>query len=114
VLGHPFCVSGKDSAEDDKPFNDIHELLRRYEVDVAMAGDTHDFEFYREKYHSNRGEREMLHFVNGGGGAYLSVGTAGVNGQLRWRDIQVGGNVKPAATSDDDPVEFIAPIRHTP
>jgi uncharacterized membrane protein HdeD (DUF308 family) len=197
VLGHPFYVGGKDSAADDKPFNDIHELLRRYEVDVAMAGDTHDFEFYREKYPSTDGEREMLHFVNGGGGAYLSVGTAadfpkqpitsdyafyprtdelkkkiqketpawklpfwwwmeyfggypfdsemvsgafdfnrapffqsflevsvepsqnrvrfllyGVNGRLRWRDIQIGGDVKPVGSSDDDFVEFSLAIRH--
>jgi hypothetical protein len=34
----------------------------------------------------------------------------GVNGQLRWRDIQVAGEVKPADKSDDDFVEFIAPF----
>ncbi|MGE5209332.1 MAG: hypothetical protein ACM3KL_08385, partial [Alphaproteobacteria bacterium] len=198
VLGHPFYVGGKDSAAHDEAFNDIHELLRRYKVDVAMAGDTHDFEFYREKYASADGKREMLHFVNGGGGAYLSVGTAadfpkqpissdyafyprtdelkekiqketpawklpfwwwmeylggypfdsemvsgafdfnrapffqsflevsvepshnrvrfllyGVNGRLRWRDIQIGGDVKPPGSSDDDFVEFSAPLRNT-
>ena len=195
VLGHPFYVGGKDSAANDPPFNEIHEILRRYQVDVAMAGDTHDFEFYREKYPSANGQREMLHFVNGGGGAYLSVGTAaafpkqpvtpdyafyprtdelkekiqsetpswklpfwwwmeyfggypfdsemvsgafdfnrapffqsflevsvepaqnrvrfllyGVNGRLRWRDLQTGGQVKPVDRSDDDFVEFTAPI----
>ena len=196
VLGHPFYVAGVDSAEHHKEFTDIRDLLRQYKVDVAIAGDTHDFEFYKEKYQAADGEREMLHFVNGGGGAYLSVGTAvafpdkpitpdyafyprtdrleekivneapywkmpflwwmqklggypfdsetvsgafdfnrapffqsflevsvepsqnrvrlllyGVNGQLRWRDIQVGGNVKPPDKNDDDPVEFIAPMR---
>ena len=42
-----------------------------------MAGDTHDFEFYKENY-AKRGaaSRSMYHFVNGGGGAYLSIGTA--------------------------------------
>jgi len=140
-------------------------------------------------------QKEMLHFVDGGGGAYLSIGTAlafpekpvfpdyafyprtdeltakikheapywklpflvwlralggypfdsemvsgafdfnyapffqsflevniersqkrvrlllyGVNGPLRWRDIQVGGQVKPADKTDDDLVEFIAPL----
>jgi hypothetical protein len=160
-----------------------------------MAGDTHDFEFYKEKYTADGQPAEMLNFVNGGGGAYLSVGTSvgfpanpvfpdyafyprtdevtekirretpiwrmpfffwmqwfrgypfdqemvsgafdfnrapffqsfiqvnversqnrvrcllyGVNGQLRWRDIQVGGQVKPPDKSDDDPVEFIAPL----
>ena len=196
VLGHPFYVAGVDSAEHHKEFTDIRDLLRQYKVDVAMAGDTHDFEFYKEKYQADDGEREMFHFVNGGGGAYLSIGTAmafpekpispdyafyprtdelekkianeapfwkmpffwwmqklggypfdsetvsgafdfnrapffqsflevsvepsqnrvrfllyGVNGQLRWRDIQVAGNVKPTEKSDNDPVEFIAPMR---
>lgn len=34
----------------------------------------------------------------------------GTNGRLRWRDIQTSGIVKPADKSDDDYVEFIAPI----
>ena len=192
VLGHPFYVAGAYQAERDAAFNEIYELLRRFEVDVAMAGDTHDFEFYRA---DDGAGKEMLHFVNGGGGAYLSVGTSlafpekpqvenyafyprtdeltakinretpswkmpfywwmkwlggypfdsetvsgafdfnrapffqsfvevavershnrvrftlyGANGQLRWRDIQTGGSVKPADQSDDDPVEFTAPL----
>jgi len=195
VLGHPFYVAGKYTAEDDRDFDEIHKLLQRFKVDVAMAGDTHDFEFYKEKYTQNGQPAEMLHFVDGGGGAYLSIGTAlgfadkpavqdyayyprgdqlttkihneapywkmpfffwmkwlggypfdsemvsgafdfnrapffqsfleinversqrrvrmllyGVNGQLRWRDIQVGGQVKPPDKSDDDFVEFIAPL----
>ena len=197
VLGHPFYVGGMYTAVDDPAFAQIHDVLRRYNVDVAMAGDTHDFEFYKEGYNLNGQQKEMLHFVNGGGGAYLSIGTAvgfpekpvtteyafyprtdeltakikreapfwkmpflfwlrylhgypfndemvsgafdfnrapffqsfmeviversqkrvrmllyGVNGQLRWRDIQVGGQVKPADKSDDDFVEFIAPIKN--
>jgi len=39
-----------------------------------MAGDTHDFEYYRERFGDSA--RVMHHFVNGGGGAYLSIGTA--------------------------------------
>jgi hypothetical protein len=196
VLGHPFYVAGKYQATADPAFNAIHETLRRHQVDVAMAGDTHDFEFYREKYLANGQEAQMLNFVNGGGGAYLSVGTAldfpaqpevadwaiyprgdqlhaklvnelplwktpflkwmdwfggypssvetlsgvfdlnhapffqsfmeikversqqrvrlllyGVNGQLRWRDLQVGGQVRPDGKSEDDFVEFIAPLK---
>ena len=195
VLGHPFYVNGADTAVNDPAFASIHEVLRRHSVDIAMAGDTHDFEFYKEWYNANGKQNEMLHFVNGGGGAYLSIGTAlgfpekpisseyafyprtdqltakikaeaplwklpfllwlrylhgypfndemvsgafdfnrapffqsfveviversqkrvrillyGVNGQLRWRDIQVGGQVKPADKTDDDFVEFIAPL----
>lgn len=36
----------------------------------------------------------------------------GVNGQLHWRDIQVGGLTKPADKSEDDFVEFIAPLKN--
>jgi hypothetical protein len=163
--------------------------LVRHSVGITIAGDTHDFEFYREP-------NGMLNFVNGGGGAYLSIGTAlafpeqpdtadyayypatnalrrkledetptwklpfyywlewfggypfdsevvsgafdfnrapffqsflevrversqnrvrlllyGVNGPLRWSEIQVGGNVRPPGESDDDVVEFVAPLR---
>lgn len=196
VLGHPFYVNGKDTASDAPEFESIHEMLRKHNVDVMMAGDTHDFEFYKERYQSEGRDREMLHFVNGGGGAYLSIGTAasfpkdpftpdyayyprtdelktkiynetpywkmpfwfwmerlggypfdsemvsgafdfnrapffqsfvevrvegsrdrvrfflnGVNGRLRWRDIQTGGNTMPAGALPDDPVEFTAPMK---
>ena len=195
VLGHPLYAAGENQSENDPAFNEIHEILRRHKVDVVMAGDTHDFEFYKEKYVAEGTETQMLHFVNGGGGAYLSIGTAlafpktpatedyafyprtdelttkinseapfwktpflvwlnrfqgfpltpetlsgvfdfnhepffqgfmeikversqnrvrfllyGVNGQLRWRDLQIGGQVKPADKSDDDFVEFIVPL----
>lgn len=193
VLGHPFYVSGKYQGVGDKEFNELYELLNRFGVDVMMAGDTHDFEFYRIK--TDGSQKETLHFVNGGGGAYLSIGTAvgfpddpvtrdyafyprtdeltgkiyneaplwkmpfywwlrwlrgypfdsemvsgafdfnrapffqsflevsversagrvrfllyGANGPLRWRDIQTSGQVRPAGRTDDDPVEFTAPL----
>ena len=41
-----------------------------------MAGDTHYFEYYRENITGDGPARVMHHFVNGGGGAYLSIGTA--------------------------------------
>jgi hypothetical protein len=40
-----------------------------------MAGDTHYFELYREDYEADGAAFTMHHFVNGGGGAYLSIGT---------------------------------------
>ena len=195
VLGHPFLVAGADTTANDPEFQKIYETMKRFSVDIVMAGDTHDFEFYKEKYATESAPKEMLHFVNGGGGAYLSIGTSiafpekpvvpdyafyprtdeltakikheapywklpflvwlrvlggypfdsemvsgafdfnyapffqsflevnversqkrvrlllyGVNGPLRWRDIQVGGQVKPADKTDDDLVEFIAPL----
>jgi Uncharacterized conserved protein len=192
ILGHPFYVGGKYQAADDAGFREIHEILKRFKVDAVMAGDTHDFEFYKVK---DDGVKETFYFVNGGG-AYLSIGTSldfpenpdtpdyafyprkdelkekirsetpfwkmpflwwlewlhgypfddetlsgafdfnrapffqsfvevsversknrvrfllyGVNGPLRWRDIQTGGQVKPAGKSEDDLVEFIAPLK---
>lgn len=187
VLGHPYYVAGRYTASGDAEFRRIHDLLRRYGTNAVMAGDTHDFEHYRDG--------EMLHFVNGGGGAYLSVGTSvafptdpdvpdyayyprtdevnakldretpfwkqpfllwmrllggypfdsemvsgafdfnrapffqsfvevrversqnrvrflvhGVNGPLRWREIQATPSVVPTGSSPDGPVEFIAPL----
>src|SRR5262249_34921950 len=49
--------------------------LREYQVEVAMAGDTHYFECYQEPYVADGATRTMHHFVNGGGGAYMSIGT---------------------------------------
>jgi uncharacterized membrane protein HdeD (DUF308 family)/predicted phosphodiesterase len=193
ISGHPFYVGGFYQGRNDEGFNKIHETLKRFGVDIVMAGDTHDFEFYKVRYPDK--QNEVFHFVNGGGGAYLSIGTSlafpehpetpdyafyprtdeltakirreapiwkmpfllwlrylhgypfddemvsgafdfnrapffqsfvevsverskkqvrfllyGVNGQLRWRDIQVGGQVTPAGKGPDDFVEFIQPL----
>jgi uncharacterized membrane protein HdeD (DUF308 family) len=75
ILGHPFYAGGAYQGSDEA-FGGIHRLLRQYEIPIVMAGDTHDFEYYREEYNSGDGTRVMHHFVNGGGGAYLSIGTA--------------------------------------
>jgi hypothetical protein len=40
-----------------------------------MAGDTHYLEYYRERYEADGTAHTMYHFVNGGGGAYMSIGT---------------------------------------
>ncbi|MGH9867199.1 MAG: metallophosphoesterase family protein [Candidatus Polarisedimenticolia bacterium] len=68
VLGHPFFAGGHDVAGGDEAFTAIRELLRSHGVRAVMAGDTHDLEYYREA--------TMHHWVNGGGGAYLSFGTS--------------------------------------
>jgi hypothetical protein len=47
-----------------------------------MAGDTHAFEYYRAEADAARNPRRIHHFVNGGGGAYLSIGAA-----LAWPEL---------------------------
>jgi hypothetical protein len=76
LLGHPLYALGHYQGASNEDFAAIHRLLREHGVQVAMAGDVHDFEYYAEHYETPSGDRTMHHFVNGGGGAYLSVGTA--------------------------------------
>lgn len=54
ILGHPFYTDGVDQVGDNTAFAAIHDLLHKDQVDVAMAGDTHDFELYREVYQQSR------------------------------------------------------------
>jgi hypothetical protein len=75
LLGHPFYAIGEYQGSMNPEFEKLHQLLRSYKVPVVMAGDTHDLEYYVEKPKENDGHT-MHHFVNGGGGAYLSIGTA--------------------------------------
>ena len=191
ILGHPLYAGGAYQGTDEA-FRTIHRLLRQHKIPIVMAGDTHDFEYYREEYNSGDGSRVMHHFVNGGGGAYLSIGTAldwpsaapvqdwafypsteavrakieretgrwkwpvwwwikrfnawpasvealsgmfdfnhapffqsfmevrvegsarrvrlilhGVHGPLRWRDLEIGGAVRPKGASPDDSAEWV-------
>jgi hypothetical protein len=190
ILGHPYYAAGL-AQPGEASFAEVRELLRARGVPIVMAGDTHDFEYYRE----DRGSTPTHHFVNGGGGAYLSIGTAldwpaepafadyafyprtdavtmkleaetppwkwpawwwakrfgawpfsiealsavfdfnraphfqsfvevrversrsrvvvavmGVDGALRWRDVQVGGAIVPDGQTPDDPAEFVVPL----
>jgi hypothetical protein len=75
LLGHPFYAIGEYQGSLNPEFEKLHELLRSHKVPVVMAGDTHDLEYYIEKPKQKDGHT-MHHFVNGGGGAYLSIGTA--------------------------------------
>ncbi len=70
---NPASPLGPDG--DVEAFGAVHQLLRKHHVDVVMAGDTHYFEHYVEKYAAGPETCTMLHFVNGGGGAYTSIGT---------------------------------------
>ena len=74
VLGHPFYAKAYDMAQGNPEFARLKRLLLDHGVTIVMAGDTHDFEYYGEP---PAGGRPAAHFfVNGGGGAYLSMGTA--------------------------------------
>jgi len=75
LLGHPFYAIGEYQGNLSPDFRRLHELLRAYKVPLIMAGDTHDLEYYRELPQNGDGHT-MHHFVNGGGGAYLSIGAA--------------------------------------
>lgn len=74
ILGHPLYAGGHYMAEGNPEFAALHSLLRAHDVAIVMAGDTHDLECYREP--GAAGRPATLHVVNGGGGAYLSFGTA--------------------------------------
>jgi hypothetical protein len=85
IVGHPRFAGGHDTpqiaeghdvTESSEKFAALYQLLTKHNVRIAMAGDTHDFEYYREKVADGGGARVIHHFVNGGGGAYLSIGTA--------------------------------------
>jgi uncharacterized membrane protein HdeD (DUF308 family) len=71
----PTEVAGYRLGADTTPFSAVHQLLREHQVPLVMAGDTHYFEYYQEPYETEGMRRTMYHFVNGGGGAYMSIGT---------------------------------------
>lgn len=75
LLGHPFYAGGEYQGSHNPGFEELHALLRSHKVPVVMAGDTHDMEYYLEPP-KNKDGHSMHHFVNGGGGAYLSIGTS--------------------------------------
>ena len=70
ILGHPLYACGEYRAAENADFAALHRLLREHDVRVVMAGDTHDFEYYREEPESGV---PVHHFVNGGGGAFLTM-----------------------------------------
>jgi len=75
LVGHPFYAIGEYQGKMNPAFERLHQLLKNYKVPLVMAGDTHDLEYYIETPKNNN-EHVMHHFVNGGGGAYLSIGAA--------------------------------------
>ena len=76
LLGHPFYAIGEYQGNMNPDFEKLHQLLKRAGAKIAMAGDTHDLEYYVEPPTNTGTGKNMYHFVNGGGGAYLSLGAA--------------------------------------
>jgi hypothetical protein len=82
IVGHPKYAGGQDTSKDDKDFAALYALLEQAGVQVMMAGDTHAFEYYLEEPNTDQNRRPIPYFVNGGGGAYLSIG-----GALAWPEV---------------------------
>ena len=79
IVGHPRYAAGQDAGENDPGIASLYTELEQAGVRVMMGGDTHAFEYYR----AESPDRSPIHyFVNGGGGAYLSIG-----GALAWPDV---------------------------
>jgi len=74
VVGHPFYAGGYDMTRDSEDFARLKRLLLDHGVTIIMAGDTHDLEYYLDP--PPPGTPAVHYFVNGGGGAYMSFGTA--------------------------------------
>ncbi|HEY3402744.1 MAG TPA: metallophosphoesterase [Ohtaekwangia sp.] len=75
LLGHPFYAIGEYQGSLNPSFDSLHAMLRKYNVPLTMGGDTHDLEYYQEPA-EGPGTTVTHNFVNGGGGAYLSLGAA--------------------------------------
>jgi 3',5'-cyclic AMP phosphodiesterase CpdA len=80
IVGHPKFAAGQDTSRGEVDFRAIYSTLEQAGVRVMMAGDTHAFEYYLAK--TSEGRNPIHHFVNGGGGAYLSIG-----GALAWPEL---------------------------
>lgn len=69
IVGHPRFTAGRDIpqmaeghdvSESVENFAALYRLLADHNVRIAMAGDTHDFEYYQEKLHRN-GTTQIMH-----------------------------------------------------
>ena len=92
IVGHPKYAGGHDTtgnADEASPrvpeliptlsLRELYAMLERAGAQVLMAGDTHDFEYYLQEPNQGQNRQPAHYFVNGGGGAYLSIG-----GALAW------------------------------
>lgn len=114
ILGHPFFAGGRNTVTEDSEFEELQKLFRKHQVSIVMAGDTHDLEYYRELSPSAEPSGDlpvMHHFVNGGGGAYLSFGTS-----LDWPADPVTDEwaFYPATQQVKDKIEATVPVWKRP
>jgi uncharacterized membrane protein HdeD (DUF308 family) len=79
IVGHPKYAGGADTSRGDAGFAELYATLERAGANALIAGDTHAFEYYVDYLPYVTGARPVHHFINGGGGAYLSIG-----GALSW------------------------------
>ena len=101
VLSEPLYVNG--AFADRTGLRSIYELLRRYEVQVVMGGDTHNYQHYEVRSITSRMTTHVAHhFVNGGGGAYI---TAPVD--LNWRTPAGVTPIEPRFVYRDDAHQII-------
>ncbi len=79
VVGHPKYAAGVDTSEGDAEFSELYATLEAAGIHVMIAGDTHAFEYYLQEGSADGSGNPTHYFMNGGGGAYLSIG-----GALAW------------------------------
>ena len=53
LLGHPFYAIGEYQRNMNPDFEKLHQLLKASGATIAMAGDTHDLEYYVEPPKAN-------------------------------------------------------------
>lgn len=79
IVGHPRFAGGYDTILPGDGGNNTARFPKDLGAlsSIVMAGDTHEFEYYRVRDDIHVASASVAHhFVNGGGGAYLSIGTA--------------------------------------
>src|SRR5947207_10124675 len=85
IVGHPRfagghdippIAEGQDVSESSEKFAPLYRLLATYNVKIAMAGDTHDFEYYRENIVGDVPALVLHHFVQRSGDPSLTLGRA--------------------------------------
>src|SRR5262249_5359260 len=62
IVGHPRFAGGRDTTIGGEKFASLYRLLESRGVTVMMAGDTHDFEYYRTSTINSAGSSRDMHY----------------------------------------------------